>query len=364
MNAAAPPAPPPPAPAPPAPPTPPVADTPPNPRLNPWEPVHLGAGAPLPTQDTAFSDLKDAPPRDVTLQRIGVCAKLTVRGHRFDKCDFSDCTESTFEGMTFKQSSFHSAKITSVKFKSCKFEECTFSYSSFQKCIFMDCIFANCWASNEFFAIDHCDISARAFVRGIAAFTTYTNPKTRKDGTPLSRWEGVKRLGAIALGKLKAEVTRAKIARKILVSVEQSSTEELFDEAFGVVALRAARSRMASVILHRLWFLRVFGLPFLGIDFAFSAMSGIITGWRTGVVRPLVFGGLLAGVFAAVYHRYFGIEQVESVVRSLEITLVAGYGDYKTDKLDLHCVQLLNLLAGLYWFSLVTAVVFRRSVRG
>ena len=74
--------------------------------------------------------------------------------------------------------------------------------------------------------------------------------------------------------------------------------------------------------------------------------------------------------FGFAYHKGFDLTWGKSFLRSIEVSLVAGYtahtnaDDWATQKgIALRGVTLLNLIFGIYWYSLIVPVITRKFLR-
>lgn len=118
-----------------------------------------------------------------------------------------------------------------------------------------------------------------------------------------------------------------------------------------------AQPRAFPSFLRRTWMLYV--------DLIAVRAAGCLTDWGQSIARPLAFIVAVMCLFALSYLAGFGTGYKEAILRAVEVSLVAGYTAHVPgrDPSALRFVTLLNLVVGIYWYSLIVPVVTRKFLR-
>lgn len=278
----------------------------------------------------------------------------------FQKCDFALLVQdSHISNCTFTSCRFNGSTWKNVKFSKCTFEKCDFSNARFDQCYFVDsCAFLQNSASAELFRMEGTAISASAFI---------SNLETNLKYFPEDQWE---------FQKSRFCSTRAKISKTILSSTRNEADIDYYFQAYEqlirctlINQIERHRFDENTGSRNSLFILRTLPQRF---EQVVIEVSGWLTNWGRSMVRPGVFFCATVCLFTAVY-RFFepsinftGFRQIGSAcIEALNITLVAGYTAYfKSDAcVTLQLLWLLNLLIGLFWYSLIIPVVTRRILR-
>lgn len=108
-----------------------------------------------------------------------------------------------------------------------------------------------------------------------------------------------------------------------------------------------------------------FGSFSLFFDLALVRLAGILTNWGQSLARAFV---LLLGiilVFGWSYVAFFEEPWRHALFRALDVSLVAGYDVHigENDVSALRVVTFINLIFGIYWYSLIVPVITRKFLR-
>jgi hypothetical protein len=274
-------------------------------------------------------------------------AKITFRG-----CDFKGkYSKLTFGESTFEDCNFNGGTWTEVKFSKCKFQKCHIAITEFAKCTFLECTFDGISVSAEHLKLERTSIQAAPFLSAVI-----TNNDHLPQGTTAETQN--RRL----------RITLSKVARTILSSTRDEPDPDLYFEAykeFMVRYLRAKRDRQWDPkqtpkrrLLPRLFFTGV-----VWVEHALTVTAGYLTDWGRSIMRPLFFAAAQIVVFAVVYRLMNGkLTYLGSLAKSVDVTTVAGYTRYPTQGLE-RLATTINMLLGLYWYSLLIPTVVKRTLR-
>ena len=324
-----------------------------------------------PTEEAALDRLEGSAG---LVQRLVVAADRNVASVKwrirdqtqrlFQKCDFqlqvkdsfiSDCT---FEYCRFKASSWHN-----VKFSNCRFHNCDFSGIALRECYFLsDCQFVGNSASAELFRIEDTAISATAFISGLQ-----TNIKYLPNGYTREYQEN------------RFVRTKQKIAMALFSATRNVANLDYYDEAHEQLVRSTLDERVEQYRFNRVTRNRKDRFHFARQSFPARTerlivrVSGWLTNWGRSVFRPCLF---LLGAMAtfAIAYALLGHGKNEPdvarrigswVLESVNVTLVAGFTAYFSAAarfLD-RIVWAINLIIGLFWYSLIIPVLSRRILR-
>ncbi len=280
----------------------------------------------------------------------------------FTDCDFELKVEnSRISNCSFVRCRFDKSIWVGVKFSNCSFEKCDFSNVLFRRCIFInDCKFRDNSASAELFRIEETAISAKAFVGSLM--------------TNLQHVGAVKHL----YQKTRFNSTRQKIAKAIYSATRNEADLDYYFEAYEqlirtTLDQAVERERLddkqrfrskRSCVLH--------SLP-ARFERAIVLFTGWLSNWGRSILRSGWFFGFCVLIFGSLYAKCDTFPEganlthniVVSLIEAINITLVAGYtAHFRADgPLLLRCIWLLNMTAGLFWYSSIIPVLTRRVLR-
>jgi hypothetical protein len=287
--------------------------------------------------------------------------RLNLKGKSFEDCDFrGGLHKASFAGCNFTGCNFTGTHWSIVKFTKCQFTRCHFFHTDFDECTFIDCSYSELSIGSPDVKFRTTSIDIEPFFSAITTNVAHL-PEGVKKEYQLSRLEG----------------TKVDVARQLY-----PFTAPMSDNYFAVhreLVLALARDRIASQRYPGspnqtgASPIRVKGLNFLFaafpalVDLGTLRLAGTLTNWGRSLARPIIFAATMTAVFALIYS--IKLSSRESLFRAVEVFLVAGYnGDYNLteqlrDQVWLRVVTILNLLIGLYWYSLIIPVVTRRFLR-
>lgn len=294
---------------------------------------------------------------------------IHVRSLRFEHCDLGlKWRYSSFTDCEFIACRFNGSNLQGVKFSDCSFRNCNFSYCTFEDCQFVSgCTFAGNSASAEQFTLKTTSIPASAFLQELVTNIKYI-PDTEATTPEFQLNKHFK--------------TKLGIAQRIYGATREENDIELFAQAYRELILctidwNIERHRYYPKSKHEMPKLRNHFL-FLWLSFPahfekpIIRFSGYLSDWGRSVARPLsVFLFLLTAfyywyMFTIPHASLWDLVSARDIfLRSLDVTLVAGYTAHcePTDNVPTRWLTAVNMIAGLYWYSLMVPVLTRRLLR-
>lgn len=288
---------------------------------------------------------------------------------RFERCDFAlTVKDSLITNCTFSKCSFDGSKWENVKFSSCKFENCHFSRTSFVYCHFVDsCTFKNNSASAELLRMEDTAISASAFMASLSTNLDHLPPNISAD------YQRHRLVG-----------TRETIAKTLFCSTRNEGNLKFYFEAYKELICSSLKQKIER---HR--YIAESRQPVPKCKFLLKSLparcegvivrtAGWLTDWGESLLKAFAFFGIVVLLFCGVYFFYelhhqmtgthdgdYCVRMGKTLVMSLNISLVAGYTGYfqANDPFMLQCIMIVNLVCGLFWYSLIIPVVTRKTLR-
>lgn len=319
--------------------------------------------------------------RDRTVTNDGFDARITtdptIPRITFENCDFRGTFQSPQENRTvtlkefeFSGCCFSSTLWRRIKFQDCKFTQCDLSFTRFEDCIFTEkCAFSSLSISAAHTTFHNTSICASQF---LASPTTNTESIPPGKSTPQYQ---VARLAS----------TVAKVAHTILHSTRQDPNPAIFFDAYKAY-VRASKRKEIRENIYRITTMReiqdhpVTGakrvqirlkgalmLPIRLLDAKITDLSGFLNNWGESLLRPVVFAGCVALAFSVIY--WFIDPKIsswwDSLLMSIDITLVAGYSKYLAQEPRwINWLLLTNLTFGIFWYSIFVPTLLRHTMRG
>lgn len=289
--------------------------------------------------------------------------RYTIRSTTFQTCDFDgtfNFTKLTFDKCIFTNCDFMDSKWENTKFTNCTFEISSLSTVAFINCQFIECNWKNIGISSNEMYFENCQLSnPNKFIS--AAYTNLDkNILQQKNTTPEHQ-------------KFRLEGTKAKVARLLLINLEEQGDDDSFYDAVKTHTIQTIISKIEKqkynaffnpttpsiVKSHTLragYFLELITLK----------ISGNINGWGGNIGRSLIFGIAVIIVFWWFYFST-GIapEFHQAGLAALEITLLIGYTKYTTLSTSLFTQSIfaLNMILGLWWYGIFVPTVVNRINR-
>ena len=285
---------------------------------------------------------------------------------RFEKCHFAlDVSNSSFSNSYFYRCTFEDSTWVNVKFSKCTFEECHFARVFFNRCQFLNsCKFRKITASAELFRVEGTSLSSSSFLGAVTTNVEYLPANTTKE-YQFYRLRG----------------TKEKLAKLIYESTKNEADIDFYFEAFKELILamldakveyhrfkpRASRpSKKNPCVFYALSF------PYR-VERGIVKLSGSFSDWGRSIFRPMLFFLIVVILFSMLYYAlafrfecYSLPEQLSrSAIAAFNITLVAGYTAFfnSTQPFLLQTAESVNLLLGLFWYSLIVPTVTRKILR-
>jgi len=288
--------------------------------------------------------------------------RINLSGKRFSHCDCSGHLEkASFTNCEFLLCNFTGTHCSIVKFTRCTFRRCHFLHTDFNECRFIDCHFQEISVAAEHFRVNSTAIDVTQFLAAVTNNLCHLPDST----TPEYQRSRLKR-------------DKAKLA-----SILYRSNQELFGRHYF-----AAHKELIVCSIHgeieeqrflepqdggttnckprprgKLSFLRRTFMSYAELVSVY--LAGALTDWGQSIARAFLFISAVVPCFCLLYEVCFSMPLYQAVLRSADVSLVAGYTAHihAGDSTNLRLVTLLNLIVGLYWYSLIVPVVTRKFLR-
>ena len=292
-------------------------------------------------------------------------AKLRISDprRRIENCDFKvSVTESQIANIHFLRCRFISGEWKRTKFSDCMFEHCDFEGVNFEDCYFLSgCKFKNNSASAELFKLNRTAIPPGAFLNSLYPNLDYLPDDVTKN-YQLYRFLG----------------TKVKVAKLVWSSNQDEAELDYYFEAHAELMLCVLNAKIEGCFYkessdgnERHWYLIAWlrGIPWR-FECVMVRASGFITKWGRSVLRPCIAFFIISAIFAMVWFlalRYFN--QPHSVLscigRAINLTLAVGYGVHIDGHTlpALKALAIVNVVLGLWWYSLIVPVILKRTIR-
>lgn len=285
---------------------------------------------------------------------------IPIKNARFNTCDFAgkfEFARVTFRNCVFDACDFGRSVWPNAKFSDCSFNRCSFSTVNFGDVQFLNCSWAQTGMSAEEMKFD------RVLVTNPAEFigSAYTN----LDETLLLQKSTNKHYQEFRL-----EHTKVKVARSILVSVEQLGDDEAFYEAVMTLTRQVCVAKITDAKYFRRisenywaklkWALLSLVLP---TEWAILSFSGKINGWGGKVGRAGACGVAIIFLFSLIYLATGSACGVgEAILTGLEVTLLVGFTKYTTQMIPFveQVIYAVNMVLGLWWYAVFVPTVINR----
>lgn len=289
------------------------------------------------------------------LNESGALSGCHLKNRDFVSCDFRlSLYRSSFENCTFRDCDFSQHTWTEVSFTNCTFERCNFVLWTFDSCSFLNtCKFAEITFAHHKVNLQNTAISASSFLAAIVTNVENLPPDVDKEYQE-------HRLVGSKLG----------IAVAIYQSTKDVANLEYYFEAYKELRLATLRKNVefAQYPISTARFARFRALiASLGprLELLLAEVTGGLTNWGQSVVLPLEFALWVFLFFIVIYGLFADTSLVGAIQQSFNITIVAGYTFHldADDAWHLKMLKAINLIFGLFWYSLLIPTVVRRVLR-
>lgn len=296
--------------------------------------------------------------------------RIKIEGATFEICDFRGSNidqRITFKNCKFISVYFGHSVFSNVNFEDCSFTECSFSLTKFVDCIFDEsCKFKKISISGGKTIFENSIICAENLLFNAYNYATTEYCKIYK----LHKEEQV----------YKMYLSQVKLARNLLNSVSIIGDDDIYYQATKTlfklrlkereskINLRASNyykhskeeKRIKNLLLFSYKKSRALLFP---VEKIMLNSFGIINGWGSNFLRCIFFGFAIVMIFSCIYyfqqHYYMndaGIwthQLYKSIIKSLDITFLAGYTKYSTtsDSVGQQWLLLSNMILGLFWYG-------------
>jgi hypothetical protein len=283
-----------------------------------------------------------------------------VEGQTFTDCDFQGFFVFATQ-MILKNCRFEGCDLALTTWENVKFSRCTFRRSSLGQTIFKRCEFRDCIWENVGFSPNETTLEQ----------TLVTNPEDCVASAYTNLDQAVLGPRGVRPEKqaYKLEATRSTIARILLRNLQDVGDEETYYRAVKVFELQQAKarrdraiynvkfgedgSRIRNSISAALWF----------CDEYFLRTFGALNGWGASVARPLGALGVSVLIFAAFYALLDSTSTDNPLLRSFDISVLAGYTNYGSESGLIVLVQAVQLAISVVLYTVGFATIVSRFSR-
>lgn len=279
--------------------------------------------------------------------------------HNFLECDFfgeSKGNKINFSNCKFEKVYFGYGLFKNVKFQKCDFIKCSFNMAKFIDCQFIDCRFDDISFSGNETIFQNTLINSKRIVS--AAFLNVDEDVLKQYAT------------TVDYQKKRFENTKAKFAKNLLVSVSSTTDDDLYYNAvktylisrskakiekFQYGAKEADKGRIRKISYQVRAITSITELLILRV-------SGLINDWGNSILRALIIGVAMIFIFAIGYYFLMDTSVVGAIIKSIDITLLAGYTKHVTKLTPVHqqIVMLFNMILGLWWYAIMIPTLINR----
>lgn len=273
---------------------------------------------------------------------------IRLKNKEFYRCEitgFFDDRYITFKECTFRLCDFAASHWKAAKFTRCRFISTSLSLTTFEECEFRDCRWENVGISGN---------------ETIVRKTIITQPQSllsrifvQQDSNVLSKYN------SSAVDQFEKNLSsRAELARNIMLSHKEVGKEEDFYSSVRLFAQLNALSKAKKFSIRR-----AFPWCVWRMEYAVLTMVGAINGWGASILRPFGVGVGLVLIMAVINAMVFSVQFSDALRQTLEIFLIAGYGEHTAQGGAQAAAKLANLAVGIVWYSTVIATFVNRISR-
>ncbi|CAM6943576.1 hypothetical protein FR773_00320 [Leclercia adecarboxylata] len=296
--------------------------------------------------------------------------RITIESATFETCDFKGSNKGqkiTFKNCTFKKVYFGYSELHDVTFEDCDFIESSFSLAKFNECTFNEsCKFKKISISGGKTSFNNSIVCS-----GSLLFNSYkyaTNKYCEEHG--FHKEEQIYRMC----------LSQVKLARNILNSVSIIGDDDIYYDATKTLFKLRLKEReskinlsaskhlteakksksLKSFLSYSYKKMRSFLFP---LEKGMLNSFGMINGWGSNLLRCMFFGVLIFSAFSMIYfsQNYNSFNETglwldvfyKSIIKSLDITFLAGYTKYTlaSDSAGEQLLLLSNMILGLFWYG-------------
>lgn len=296
----------------------------------------------------------------------------------FERCWFTGSLEDIdIANWKFSACTFDQSQWKKVKFSDCSFEKCHFYKMELNECAFMEsCEFKENSCSPELVWMKDTMINATSFLNAVTTNLMHLPKKIEPD---YQKWRlattTIANIAVLIHSSTRGEPNLAfyNAAQKELILADINSRIEskryFLDKKAGGAKYRKRHS-MSFYVLTAVQRLERF----------LVRTAGELTQWGQSISRACLVLIFLVLLFGIIYQQQGWIPTLTTspqeppslfisyclaFFKALNITLVAGYTSYFDAKSDLlrQSVEIANLVAGIFWYSLIVPVLSRKVLR-
>ncbi|MEZ7010942.1 hypothetical protein ACB042_15765 [Aeromonas sp. S13(2024)] len=317
---------------------------------------------------------------DITFAEVR--RRVKIKGAFFDECDIHGNNKGmkiTFEGCRFERVFFGYSELNDVNFESCIFINCSFSLTRFHRCSFdTHCTFQNISISGGRTIFIDSIITPSKLLNN--TFKYATEDYCKKHSYDFQEQ------------KYRMNLSIAKLARTLLTSVSTAGDDDdYYDAIKSLFTSRITERKSKRLFIARQYELQInknnsrlknsllriksayysYTSPLYNLESLFMRLFGFINGWGGSFIRCIVFGFSILATYSVVYFFKNTVGEsgefingaLEAIVKSIDITFVAGYTKHSTadDGLTLQLIHISNMLLGLSWYAVSIPTIVNKT---
>ncbi|WP_447888295.1 anti-phage Hailong system effector protein HalA [Serratia fonticola] len=282
----------------------------------------------------------------------------TFESINFNECDIYgelSAIKLNFKECRFKKVYFGYSVFKNTKFQNCTFEKCSLAMTKFENCQFIDCKFTDISFSGNETIFENTQINSEMLIK--AGYTNLDESVLKEKGVTAEYQSS------------RFETTKAKMARMILNSLSSTADDDLYYNSVKTYLISRTRARIYKYKYaagsENGFFKRLKSrvkMVATKFELLILCVSGTVNNWGNGLFRAVMVGLLLILAFCLYYHNYFGTTAIGSLIKSIDITFLAGYTKHVTKETATpqQCVMLLNMCLGLWWYAIIIPTLINR----
>ncbi|TBW33073.1 hypothetical protein EYW49_20885 [Siculibacillus lacustris] len=323
-----------------------------------WDPVFQTAD-PAMFQKASWDFVRNGGPRLAIFDAAELKSPVKIERIHFENCDFIGIFPeySKFSNCIFEKCDFSNSTFTMAKFNSCRFKRSSLSTATFQDSEFRDCTWEEIGLSGNTTKLDGTIITNPT--KFIEAAYTAENPNEQNGQTSTKRYQ-----------RARLEITKSEIARAIYQNHTRKGSDKDYYECVQLTTIQSIKEEIShrtienispNIKIPKLLFNKVLN-SINTIDMQIIILVLNINAWGRSITRPLFFGLIIISLYTAAYCYFLRIALLDSIIMSLDISLVAGYTKHSST-LDGTLKQILavsNLVVGLIWYAVIIPTVINR----
>ena len=166
----------------------------------------------------------------------------------------------------------------------------------------------------------------------------------------------------------RANKTEAKFSKTLVNSLSSHPDDEAYYKSVKVHAKSKIKSKKSALMQkskESSWYKKPLFWLFLMVaklEEIILKASGWANNWGGGLFKCSLVGVVITILFSFVYQHVNNLSYGLAVMKSAEITLVAGYTKYSNTGTVFYIsvIQLVNMVAGLWWYAILVPTLLNK----